>query len=435
MSEVVELLQALIRCDTSNPPGNERPAVDLIAAKLDAEEIAYEIVEPEPGRANIVARLKGDGSSRPLMLSAHLDVVPALDPGWEHPPFGGELHDGYIWGRGAVDMKHMAAMSLVAFCELKRRDVKLKRDVIFAGVADEEAGGIFGAGYLADKRPELIDAEFCLTELGGMAVPLNGKWLLPVQTAQKGYVWFTLKAKGQAGHGSRPRAGSAVEKLTEAANRLAKEPLSYGLTRSAAGFFDAVSKLQGPVRGAALQLLKSELTVDAGLSLIPGERQASFRAMLHNTAAVTGLKAGVKVNVIPGEACAHVDGRYLPGVSKEDFLAEVQEIVGPEIEIEVFDSAPPQEMEEHRSVCWDAIEKVMKRHIPGIVVAPYMIPGMTDAKDYARAGIKTYGFAPVKLKENEPFADLYHAPNERISAQGVEEGLKWLQDVVLELCA
>lgn len=434
MTEVVQLLQALIRCDTSNPPGNERAAAELIAAQLETEGIPFELIEPAPDRTNVVARLKGDGSARPLLLSAHLDVVPAVDPGWLHPPFGGELHDGYVWGRGAVDMKHMAAMSLVVLCELKRNDVKLKRDVIFAGVADEEAGGRHGAGYLVDHRRDLIDAEFCLTELGGMAVPMNGRWLVPVQTAQKGYVWFTLRAKGQAGHGSRPKPDSAVEKLTAAVQRLSREPLSYKLTRTAGEFLRAVEAVQPPLRSAVVKLLRSELTVEAGLSLIPGERSAVFRAMLHNTAAVTGLQAGAKVNVIPGEACAHVDGRYLPGVTQEEFLAEVQELVGPGVELEVFDSAPPLELE-RESACWDAIERVMARHLPGVRVAPYLIPGMTDAKDYARAGIKTYGFAPVALKENEPFADLYHAPNERISAEGLEKGLEYLRDVVLELAA
>lgn len=432
-SEVIALLRDLIRLDTSNPPGNEMAAVELLAAKLKAEGVPYEVVEPAPGRGNIVARLKGDGTRRPLLLSAHLDVVPAVDPGWKHPPFAAELHDGYVWGRGAVDMKHMAAMSLVVLLELKRKGVRLSRDLIFAGVADEEAGGVHGAGHLVDHRRELVDAEFCLTELGGMSVPMNGRVLVPVQTGQKGYVWFTLKAKGQAGHGSRPKRGGAVEKLADAVRRLCREPLSYRLTDTAAGFLDAVSSAQGPVKGTLLKLLKHGATAEAALSLVPGERQAVFRAMLHNTVSVTGLSAGAKVNVIPGSACAHADGRYLPGVTQEEFLAEVSRVVGPDIEVSVFDAAPPLEID-HRGECWEAIERVMTRHLPGAAVTPYLIPGMTDAKDYARAGIKTYGFAPVALKEDEPFADLYHAPNERVSVEGVEKGLVWLRDVVLELC-
>lgn len=433
-SEVIGLLRALIRCDTSNPPGNERPAVDLIAGVLKKEGIPFVELEPSPRRANIVARLKGDGSRRPLLLSAHLDVVPALDPGWKHPAFGAEVHDGYVWGRGAVDMKHMAAMSLVVLLELKRKAAALKRDVIFAGVADEEAGGEHGAGYLVDHRPELIDAEFCLTELGGMALPMNGRFLVPVQTAQKGFVWFKLKAKGAAGHGSRPKPGSAVAQLAEAVHKLSTRPLQYKLTRTAKVFLDNVASLQSTVPAIGMKMLQNSVTVTTALAGVSGERRGSFHAMLHNTASVTGLTAGVKVNVIPGLAEATVDGRYLPGGTREQYLDEVRAIVGPEIELEVFDGAPPLEAD-HESAAWDSIVRVMTRRLQGALVTPYLIPGMTDAKDYARAGIKTYGFAPVALKEDEPFADLYHAPNERVSISGVEAGLSWLQDVVLDLCS
>ena len=185
-SEVVRILRDLLRFDTSNPPGDERPAVDYIAGLLREEGVAFEVIEPQPRRANIVARLKGDGSKPPLLLSAHLDVVPALE-GWEHPPFAAEIHDGCIWGRGAVDMKHMAAQSLVALLCVKRKGLRLGRDLIFAGVADEEAGGLAGAGYLVDHRPELIRAEFCMTEVGGIATPIGNAVIVPVQTAQKGY--------------------------------------------------------------------------------------------------------------------------------------------------------------------------------------------------------------------------------------------------------
>lgn len=433
-SEVIALLRALIRCDTSNPPGDERPAVDLIADFLKAAGIPFTEVEPSPRRANIVARLKGDGSKRPLLLSAHLDVVPAADPGWKHPAFGGEVHDGYVWGRGAVDMKHMAAMSLIVLLQLKRKVVPLKRDVIFAGVADEEAGGAQGAAFLVDRRPELIDAEFCLTELGGMAMPMNGRFLVPVQTAQKGYVWFKLRARGAAGHGSRPKPGSAVEKLAAAAHKLSTRPLKSRLTRTARIFLDNVASLQGPVPGLGLKLLRSGVTAGTALRLVRGEQRAVFHAMLHNTASVTGLTAGVKVNVVPGLAEAMVDGRFLPGVSRQEFLDEIREVVGPDIELEAFDGAPPLELG-HESACWDSIVRVMTRRLKGALVTPCLIPGMTDAKDYDRAGIKTYGFAPVALKADEPFADLYHAPNERVSIGGVEAGLSWLYDVVVDLCA
>lgn len=431
-SEVVRVLRDLIRFDTSNPPGNERPAVDYLAALFDREGVPYEVVEPQPRRANIVARLKGDGSKRPLLLSAHLDVVPALD-GWDHPPFAAEVHDGCVWGRGAVDMKHMAAMSVVALLGLKRRGAALKRDLIFAGVADEEAGGQAGAGYLADRRRDLIDAEFCLTEVGGMATPLGGAVVVPVQTAQKGYVWFTMRARGEAGHGSKPKADTAIEKLAAAAHKLSTKPLEYRLTPTAKGFLEAVAATQKGAAKVALRGLLAKATARLSLKAIPRERREVFNAMLHDTAAVTGLTAGVKVNVIPNVAEALVDGRYLPDTTREAFLDQVRRIVGPDIELVPFEGADGLEMEA-ASELWDVIERVMKRHLPGCTVVPNMITGMTDAKDYARAGIRTYGFSPCLLEEGEKFSELYHAPNERISIKGLEAGATWLSDVVEEFC-
>lgn len=432
-SEVIRLLRDLIRFDTSNPPGNERPAVDYIAALLGKEGIPFETVEPEPRRANIVARLEGNASKAPLLLSAHLDVVPALE-GWEHPPFAAEVHDGCVWGRGAVDMKHMAAMSLVVLLDLKRRKVPLARDVIFAGVADEEAGGKAGAGYLVDHRPDLVRAEYCLTEVGGIATPIGNKVIVPVQTAQKGYVWFTMRARGEAGHGSKPKKGTAIEKLAAAVHKLSTEPLKYRLTPTTKRFLEAVVLAHAGPAKLALKGLFSSKTARMALKVLPQERREVFNAMLHDTASVTGLSAGVKVNVIPNVAEAQVDGRYLPDIDERQFLDQVRRVVGPDIELEPFDGAPGLEMEDHGGELWDAIERVMKRRIPGCEVAPNMITGMTDAKDYARLGIKTYGFSPVLLKSGESFAELYHAPNERVSVLGLEAGLEWLSEVVEGFC-
>jgi acetylornithine deacetylase/succinyl-diaminopimelate desuccinylase-like protein len=432
-SEVVRLLQDLLRFDTTNPPGNERACAEFLAALFEKEGIPAKLVHTDKDRANVVARLKGDGSRPPLLLSAHLDVVPAMD-GWDHPPFAGEIHDGCVWGRGAVDMKHMAAMSAVALLELKRKGVKLARDVIFAGVADEEAGGKFGAGWLVEKDPGLIRAEYCLTEVGGFAVPVGKKFIVPVQTAQKGYVWFKMRARGEAGHGSKPKENTAVERLAAAVVKLSRKPLEYRLTKTASLFMDALAKTTGGAKGAAIGALKRRATAGLALKAVPKARREVFNAMLHETASVTGLIAGVNAaNVIPNEACAVVDGRYLPGTTQENFLDMVRGVVGPGIELEPFDSADGREID-HAGPLWDCIVKVMGRHLPGCVVTPNMITGMTDAKDYARIGIKTYGFSPVKLEEGESFAELYHAPNERVSVKGLEAGAVWLYDVVKEFC-
>ncbi len=432
-SEVVSILRDLIRFDTSNPPGNELPAVRYIEKLLKDEGIETAVVESEPGRANIVARLRGSGKAPALMLSAHLDVVPASGK-WTHPPFAAEVADGAVWGRGAVDMKHMAAMSLVTLLELKRRKVPLERDLVFAGVADEETGGLHGAGFLVDKHPDLIKAGFCFTEVGGMSIPMAKGTMVPVQVAEKGYLWFKLRARGSSGHGSSPSPGSAVEKLSAAVQKITTRSLRYHLTGSAKGFFKALARSQKAPASTVLLGLLSGKSAGLTLKMVPAEQRASFRAMLHETAAVTILSAGKNVNVVPLVAEAQIDGRFLPGISQEGFLDEIRSLIGPGFELEPICGGPSLEMPSDTPLM-ETIVNVMSRHLPGAKVVPYLMPGTTDAKHYARAGITTYGFAPVALKRDEPFASLYHAPDERISIAGLETGLVWLSDVVKEFCA
>lgn len=430
-SEVVRILRDLLRFDTTNPPGNETACARYLEKLFVREGIPCQVIESAPGRGNIVARLSG-GSQPPLMLSAHLDVVPASGD-WEHPPFAAEIHNGYVWGRGAVDMKHMAAMSAVVMLSLKRRGARLDRDLIFAGVADEETGGRFGAGFLVDKHPELIRAGYCLTEVGGIATPMGGKMLVPIQVAQKGFVWFKIRAAGPGGHGSRPDPGSAVERLAEAVLALSRKPLRYHLTPTTRSFLRSVEKLQrGPVK-EAIRGLRSKRTARQALKRLPQDKRKTYNAMLHDTAAVTGLVAGRAVNVIPTKAEAMVDGRYLPGITEKGFLDEIRHLIGPGFHIEVLESSPALEMD-HRGPLWNTITRVMRRRLPGCEIVPNMLTGQTDAQDFSRLGIKTYGFSPLLLKPGEDFADLYHAPNERVSIDGLEAGLTWLADVVDDFC-
>ncbi len=410
--EVVRILRDLLRFDTTNPPGNELACARYLARLFRKEGIPCRVLEAAPGRGNVVARLKG-GSKKPLLLSAHLDVVPATGK-WKHPPFAAEIHDGVIWGRGTVDMKHMAAMSAVVMLELKRRGAKLDRDLIFAGVADEETGGQFGAGFLVDKHPELIRAGCCLTEVGGIATPMGGSMLVPVQVAEKGAVWFKLKAApGPGGHGSKPYRGSAIERLAEAVLALSRRPLAYRLTPTTRRFLRSVKNLK---KGATRASLRK-----------------TYHSMLHDTAAVTGLVAGVSVNVIPTDAEAVVDGRLLPGTSRKGYIDQIRKVVGPGFDIEVLSSSTALEFD-YRGPMWDTIVRVMKRRLPGCEVTPNMLTGQTDAQDFSRLGIKTYGFSPLLLRPGEDFADLYHAPNERVSIHGLETGLVWLTDVVEDYC-
>lgn len=430
--DVIEILRDLIRFDTTNPPGNERPAAEYLARLLKAEGIASEMVEPAPGRASVVARLKGSTDAPALLLSAHLDVVAA--PGtWERPPFSGDIHRGYVWGRGAVDMKHMAAMSAALLIRLKRSAKRLARDVVFAGVADEEAGGALGAGWLASNRPDLVKAGFCLTEVGGMATPMGRGIVVPVAVAERGFLWFRLRARGPGGHGGTPGARSAVATLAAAVHRLSTKSLRYRLSPAARAFFKAAASAQGAPASAVLAGLLSKRTAPLALRMLPAERRNVFRAMLYDTAVVTVLSAGDKVNVVPEEAVAEVDGRYLPGVSREEFLSQIRSLVGPDVSVEAFAEGPPTEMA-GTGPLMDSIVRVMGRRLPGAKVTPYLMPGMTDAKHYAKLGMTVYGFAPVALKPDEPFAALYHAPDERISVEGLKTGYSWLGDVVEDFC-
>lgn len=427
--DVVRLLRDLIRFDTSNPPGRERPCAEFLADLLRSGGIEPKLLEKEAGRTSVIARLRGDGSLPPLLLSAHLDVTPVLESDWTHPPFAGEIHDGYVWGRGAVGMKRMAAMSVRVLLELRKAGTKLKRDVIFAGVADKEAGGRLGAGFLVNEHADEVKAEFCLTELGGMAVPMAKGTIVPVQVAERGFEWFKIRVKGPSRHGSSPRSGSAVEKLASAVEKLCKKPLGYHLTPTAREFIQAIAAAQPAPASTLLLGLLNKNTVQATLRLIPEGRRPAFRAMLFNTALPTVLHAGSSVNTVPREAEAQVDGRYLPGVTREEFLEEVLALIGDDFEIVPVDGGPPLEVPFDSGVL-DAIRTVFAERIPDATVIPYLMPGLTDAKHYARVGTPTYGFTPVELQRDEPFGELYHSPNERISARGLVTGLSWLHDVV-----
>jgi acetylornithine deacetylase/succinyl-diaminopimelate desuccinylase-like protein len=433
-SEVTRILRDLIRLDTSNPPGNERPAAEYLADLFRSEGIEPLLLEPAPRRTSVVARVRGDQSLPPLLLSAHLDVVPAHEPDWEFPPFAAEAHSGYIWGRGAVDMKHMAAMSAVVLLNLKRWNVPLARDVIFAGVADEETGGRHGAKFLVDSYRALIEAEFCFTEAGGWPISFPRGTIIPVQVAERGFEWLKVRVRGIPGHGSIPRSDSAIPKLATALDRLARSSLWYRVTPAAREFLKAVAAVQRRPASYLLRGLLCKPIARGVLNCLPEKVRYPFRSMLFNTATATMISAGVKVNVIPSEAEAHIDGRYLPGMTRQEFLDELCEILGRECEVERIEGGPPVEMPVD-SAAMAAIRRVFARRRPDARVVPYMAPGVTDAKHYARAGIVTYGFAPVALKPDEPFTELYHAPNERISIEAVETGLSWLLDVVVELAA
>ena len=429
--DAVKHLQALLRIDTTNPPGNETPAAEYMAELLAAAGLEPTLVGETPDRKNVIARLKGTGKKPPLLLAAHLDVVPAEPESWRHPPFGGEIHDGYIWGRGAIDMKHMAVMSALVLARLKQEGAPLERDLIFAGVADEEAGCDHGSRWLVDHHPDLVRAEFALGEAGGFSVRINGRVLYPIQVAEKGAVWMKLRATGRPGHGSMPRENNAVARLGAAVAKLAATRLPQHRTAVVDRYLKIVAKTQPFPASALIPLMNRRRIASFLLERNPDKGvAAATAAVLSNTAVPTMLRAGVKTNVIPGFAEAWVDGRSLPGQTAADLIREIKEVIGHDIAIDVERDMPPVEIDP-QSPLWDVMVATLKKHDPDGIAVPYLAPGFTDAKSWSRLGTRSYGFMPVRFPDDGTrFADLFHGHDERIPVDGLKWGVAVLYDVV-----
>jgi acetylornithine deacetylase/succinyl-diaminopimelate desuccinylase-like protein len=435
--ETVRHLQALLRLDTTNPPGNEMLAVEYLAGVLKAEGIEPIVLESAPQRGNLIARLKGAGEAAPLLLYSHTDVVPAEPEHWRHPPFGGEIHDGFVWGRGAVDMKGTLAQQLMVVLLLRRLNTPLKRDVIFAATADEEVGGenSFGIAWLVKHHPDLLRAEFGLTELGGYNMEFAGATLYPIQVAEKGTVWLRVRAHGQPAHASQPRADNVVVRLARAVSDIGRYGLPYHLCDAAAGFFDAAGAAIGGNLGELLLLLKSPAQAETILNgtLKDHPLRPMLAALTHNTAVPTMLNAGYKTNVIPGVAEAVIDGRSLPGHDADSFLRELKAVMGDDLEYELINTSPPLQTS-HQTPLFHLMARALKRHDHQAKVIPYMMTGATDAKYLAPLGVPSYGFAPIQLPPGFDFMNLFHAHNERAPIDGLGWGVQVLYDVVREYC-
>lgn len=429
-------LQALLRIDTTNPPGGETAAAEYLAGLLTQPRVEMTLVGAEQSRRCLVARLRGDGSAAPLLLSAHLDVVPAEGARWRHPPFAGIIDDGYLYGRGAIDMKHMAVMAALVLGRLAAEGGRLRRDVIFAAVADEEMGCDRGSRFLVDHHPELVRAEYALTEVGGFTLHLGGRRLYPIQVAERGIAWLRMTARGPAGHGSMPRPDSAVLRLARALTALGRAELPLHVTPPAEAYLAALGRSQGPLGRALLPLLRTPGLAPRLLRLLPDASAArALRAVLGNTVSPTVLRAGDKTNVIPAEASCELDGRLVLGQTAASLIAELRPIVGDDIELQVLRESPALSTTPASPV-WDAIEAELARFDPAGVAIPYMLPGFTDAQAWTRLGTRVFGFAPLQLPADGPrFAELFHGDDERISVAGLRWGVSLLLAVVRRLCA
>jgi acetylornithine deacetylase/succinyl-diaminopimelate desuccinylase-like protein len=433
-----EMCQALLRIDTTNPPGAERPAAEYLAGKLREVGLSPVLLDSAPGRTNLVVRYRGTHRAPPLLLTAHLDVVEADPARWTHPPFSGVIADGCLWGRGAIDMKNMAAMSAAILRRLAHEQVALDRDVIFAAVADEEAGCDMGSRFLVEQHRPLVEAEYAIGESGGFSLHLGDSTFYPVQVAEKGFVWIRARITGEPGHGSMPRPDSAVVRLGDALGKLGRAGLPVHATRYVKDFLEAVASRQPALVRPILKLVGRPGLLARLVRLRPDLAFArSLGALLSNTASPTVVRAGAKTNVIPGVAEFEIDGRTLPGQTDADLMRELRAVLGPDVHLEVMKSAPPVTTEPVESPLYDIIKRQVLSREPDATVIPYMIPGFTDAKYFTQMGARWYGFSPVKIEKASGirFADMFHGNDERIPIAGLHWGTEVLHAVVMELCA
>ncbi len=435
--DAVELLRALVRFDTSNPPGDEAGCIDFLAEQVREAGLEPEVLSPAPRRANLVVRLPASGGRDlpPLLLNGHVDVVPAEEGRWRHPPFAGEVHDGAIWGRGTVDMKQMVAMSVAVVRLLAQLGAPLRRDLVLAAVADEEAGCAMGSAFLVDQHPDKVRAGFALGEVGGFTLHLGRRPVYPVQVAEKGVCWMRARTRGSTGHGSVPRPDNAVIRLAQAiAGAGARLPVhpSPEVRRFVAALADAQPHPAREILPLLLRPRWSNLVLDRLVRDPTALR--GLNAVLRNTVTPTVLRAGFKTNVIPGEAEAELDGRIAVGSSEEELLAEVREVLGPEVELEVLRSSPPTVASPDTEL-FEVLAEVVADHHQGALAVPSVIPGFTDAKYWSTLGTTCYGFSPLRLDPSDGvFADLFHGDDERVPVAGFKAGLRMLADAVARFC-
>jgi acetylornithine deacetylase/succinyl-diaminopimelate desuccinylase-like protein len=426
--EVVGICRDLIRIDTTNPgdhsgPG-ERRAAEHVAALLGEVGIEATILESHPGRASVVARIAGEDSSRPaLMMHGHLDVVPANAADWQVDPFAGEVRDGCVWGRGAVDMKDMDAMILAVVRQRMREGRRPPRDVVLVFTADEEAGGKWGAYFLAEQHRDVFEGVTeAIGEVGGYSVTIGGRRLYLMQTAERGIAWLRLTATGTAGHGAMVHPDNAVTELAEAVARIGRHDWPLQLTPPVRAFLEEAS--------AALGTEFNPDDPEAMLDKI-GPIARIIRAVLRNTVNPTGLRAGYKVNVIPQEAVAEVDGRFLPG-QEEEFFGQIDRLLGPGVRREFIHHDIAVETPAEGDL-YQAMTGALLAADPEARVVPYTMFGGTDAKAFSQLGIRCFGYAPLQLPADLDFSGMFHGIDERVPVDGLRFGVRVL-DAFLDHC-
>jgi acetylornithine deacetylase/succinyl-diaminopimelate desuccinylase-like protein len=426
--EATDLLRSLIRCNTTNPPGNEILTATFIKTILEQEGIPVEIYESAPKRGNLVARIAGDGTQKPIMLLSHMDVVAANSDQWSFDPFAGIIDGGYIWGRGALDMKGMLAMELMTLILYKRSGQVPGRELILVAVADEEVGGLFGIDWLlSQKIPGFDDVEFVINE-GGTGFSQNGRAVYTCQNAEKGLLWLKLSISGTPGHASMPSKDNAIMQMNKIIGRIGRHREPMKLCETSRSFLSQMAIQHG------VKLPNIPESIDYTLKLFATRhfnRERSVQGMLFNTISPTILQAGIKTNVLPEQCELTLDCRLVPGETPEHFLEQLRNVINDSgVSLEILQSAPPTESPVDTEL-FRVMRQVVQQSGPNSDVLPYLSTLATDSRYFRQKGITSYGFIPILISEAE--LQRMHGINERISLTNLEAGTKILYEVIQEI--
>lgn len=423
-----EILRRLIQFDTTNPPGNEAACVAYIQGLLREAGIEANTYEKVAGRPNLIARIPGRGDAAPLLLQGHVDVVTTQNQQWSVPPFAALEQDGFIWGRGALDMKGGVAMMSAAFLRMAAGNTPPPGDVILCILSDEETGGEAGAKYLVEEHPDLFEGvRYALGEFGGFTLYIGGKRFYPIMVAEKQICWLRATARGAAGHGSMPIRGGAMARIARMLTTLDQNSLPIHIDPVTRMSIEALAQGVGGATGLILRQLLNPALADFVLRAL-GERGRVFGPMLRNTVSPTILHASQKINVIPGEVSVELDGRLLPGFTPDDVIRELRILVDKDIELDVMNYEPYPSST--NLGLFEILKNTLQTQDPQGIPIPLLLVGVTDGRHFARLGIQTYGFLPMQLPEDFNFSSTIHAANERIPADALEFGTQAIYTVL-----
>jgi len=426
----VELMQQYLRVNTSNPPGNEIEAARFFKKSFDEHGIENEIFEYKPGRANIIARIRGNGSKRPIILLSHTDVVTAEPASWEVDPFAATIKNGFIYGRGALDMKGEGLLHLMTMILLKREGPSLSRDVIFLGTADEEVNDEGSLWMIANKADLFKNAEYLLTEGGDNLLEGDAVKIVGVDVAEKAPFWLRVTATGLPGHGSRPVRDSATNRLIRAMGRILDWETPVRLSPAVEQFFKDVAPLQSEPGRSQFANIRESLKNPSFVQSLTSQREYNF--LLRNTISITMLSGSKQTNVIPNAATCNLDVRLLPGESPDEFLKALKAVIAdPSIKIENVNRFKPPNSSPIDTELFSLIARKTKENHPGAIVTTKMLSGYTESQLYRQLGITAYGWAPIYTTPDQD--EGVHGNNERIAVDNVRKGTREFYEVVKDI--